>query len=334
VTPPRVVVVGGGIAGLSVARALVARGVRPVVVARGAGASRAGAGIVCTQFWDEALRDPALRGREIVDALVGLRRCGMAQVALSERTAALVGRIEGGRPGLPRDLAGAFSAEFRRRVVLARSEPGDGWVPLPALLRALGAGVRRASARFSGVVRGGVETSAGLLPADRVVVALGAFGPTRIGATALSLRRAETARADVALPAMFHVLDTGLYARPDGRGSVVGDGDAPWEGARPPERLAPSVRTASRMARELGAALGRPVRATPRFAGVLAFTATRRPAVHRDGRVWTLGGFGGDGLSLAPAYGELVAREVLEDVSGPTRGRPARAPRRSRASRP
>jgi glycine/D-amino acid oxidase-like deaminating enzyme len=267
-----------------------------------------GAGVVSTQFWDETLRPLGLRSRAIVDERVGLRRCGVAQVALSARSATVLARLRGGRDGLPRALRAAFAPAFRRRIVAARFEPGDGWVVTGSLLRAFRRRTRRVRARFLGVSKGVVETTAGAIAADRVVLALGA-GAALPG---VALRRAEAVSARLSLPAAFHVLDGGLYARPAGAACVAGDGDAPWEGGDP-ERCAPSREGTAAIARALERAFGRPVRTTPLSAGVLAFTRSRRPLLSRSGDVWTLTGLGGDGLSLAPALGERVAAEVLAD---------------------
>ncbi|HKB16276.1 MAG TPA: FAD-dependent oxidoreductase, partial [Planctomycetota bacterium] len=125
------------------------------------------------------------------------------------------------------------------------------------------------------------------------------------------VRRAQAARARGRLSAMFHVLDTGLYARPSGRSLVAGDGDAPWRGT-PDARAS---RVTREFLREVGAELGMALRGravpVPAAAGLVAMTGDRRPVVGLRGDLWVACGFGGDGLALAPAFGEEVAREVL-----------------------
>jgi glycine/D-amino acid oxidase-like deaminating enzyme len=305
----RVAVAGAGIAGLSVAHALARRGAAVVVVAPDGGATAAGAGIASVHFGDPALRALAERSLAILRALTPLLRVGMAQVALSRKAAAALDGVAGVRRGLPPRLAAAFDARFVDRVVAATFSARDAWLALPALLAALGRSARRVRERATGVVDRGLRTRCGLVEADRVVLATGAWAGRRLGA-AVTLRRAECAKTDAALPAMFHVVDTGLYARPDGRGSVAGDGDAPRRAA-PRGPVRPTRRAADAVARELASVLGRPVRAAPASAGVLAFARDGRPIVAREGRTWTVAGFGGDGLALAPALGERVAEEVV-----------------------
>jgi glycine/D-amino acid oxidase-like deaminating enzyme len=305
----RVAVAGAGIAGLSVAHALARRGASVVVVAPDGGATAAGAGIASVHFGDPALRALAERSLAILGALTPLRRVGMAQVALSRRAAAALDGVAGVRRGLPPRLAAAFHPRFLDRVVAATFSPRDAWLALPALLAALARGGRRVRERAVRVVDRGLLTRSGLVEADRVVLATGAWARRRLG-DEVSLRRAECARADVSLPAMFHVVDTGLYARPEGAGSLAGARDAPRAGA-PRGPVQPTRRAADAIARELASVVGRPVRAAPASAGVLAFARDGRPIVAREGRTWIVAGFGGDGLALAPAIGERVADEVM-----------------------
>ncbi len=255
----RVVIVGAGIAGLSVARALLARGVRPTVIAPDHGATALGAGIVSAQFWDRALLPLARRSQAIIRSLVPVHRAGMAQIALSERTARLVERLDG--TGLPRSLR--FRPGFARRIVLARWSRDEFWVDSRRLIAAFSRGLTIERRRVRRV------------DADRVV-----------WATAPGRRvRAVLARADVRVPTMFHVLDSGLYMR----GALAGDGSI------------------ANVRRALAEALG--ARCSFLRAGTVAMS--RRPIVRRRGRVWIVGGFGGDGLALAPAIGERVADEVI-----------------------
>ncbi len=187
----RIAIVGAGIAGLSIARALVRRGSRPTVIARDHGATARGAGIVSAQFWDRALLPLALRGQEIIEGLVPIHRVGMAQIALSRRTARLVDRLPG--TAIPPALLRCLRPEFVRRIVSVRFSKREFWIENAALLRALSRDVH-----FAG---------GGRIRADRVIFALGASTPgTRI-------ERAALASCDVRVPSMFHVVDTGLYMR-------------------------------------------------------------------------------------------------------------------------
>ncbi|MGH7151993.1 MAG: FAD-dependent oxidoreductase, partial [Planctomycetota bacterium] len=144
-----------------------------------------------------------------------------------------------------------------------------------------------------------------------VVVASGVWARRLIPGLPIEVRRAQAARARGRLSAMFHVLDTGLYARPDGRFLVAGDGDMPWRGT-PDARASRVTRTfLGEVAAELGRTLRQCGAPAPGSAGLVAMTADRRPVVGRRGAVWVACGFGGDGFALAPAFAEEVAREAL-----------------------
>ncbi len=313
----KVVVVGAGIAGLAVARALASRGVRPVVVARDGGATAAGAGIVTTQFWDPVLRPYARRGARILEDSVPVERCGMALVSLSERTAA---RLEplGGSGRLPAALRSVLREDFLRRVARVAWSPQPFWVRNEDVRRAFSRGLRVLRRRVLGVEADCVRTDRGALRADHVVLAGGAWTRSLVPEVALEVRRTQTAKAQVGLRAMLYVLDTGLYGRPDGRGAIVGDGDVRLR--RAPRASGPSTegfaRRMRRMLLEMFRSVG-PVR--PWRSGPLGMTPTRRPIVARIRDVWVVTGFGGDGLVLAPAFGEEVARRIHAGGDGATR---------------
>lgn len=307
----RVVVVGAGIAGLSVARALVALGHRPIVVAPDHGFTPAGAGIVSDQFADALLAPRARRSAEILRRAVVVHPCPMAQIALSAETAGALDGIGGSRPGLPAGLRRDLAPEFLRRIARSVWSPRTFWVRPLDVLRAFARGSRVLRARVRSIREGLVLTDGGAIPADRVVVASGVWARRLIPDLRIEVRRAQTARVRGRLSAMFHVLDTGLYARPGGRFLVAGDGDAPWKGT-PDGRAS---RVTRRFLEEAAADLRRTLRecgaASPASAGLVAMTADRRPVVRRWGPVWVACGFGGDGFALAPSFAEELAREAL-----------------------
>jgi sarcosine oxidase subunit beta len=308
------VIVGAGLAGLSVSHALVRRGVTPLVVAPDHGESACGAGILSLQFWDRALGPLARRSREIVRGLVPVHRCPMAQIALGDRTARRLDAIEGAREGLPRGLAARLAPAFRRRIARAVHSRDDLWVRPAVLLRALGRGARRVRARVRAIEAGRVRTDRGSFEAERIVLAAGPWTPRLAPGLGLERRRAQLARVEVALPAMLHVLDTGLYLRPDGAGgALAGDGDAAWRGEPDARSARATARFLARLRRELGGVLGAAPRVVGAGGGVILRTRDRRPVARRLGpALWVVTGFGGDGLPLAPAVGERVADALLD----------------------
>ncbi len=295
------------------ARALGRLGARVTIVAppsrggpsgpRGldAGATDRGAGILSTQFWDEVLAPYALRSLRIVEYLaragrVHLGRTGMAQIALSEHEGRHLERLVRLRralrvpirEGLPAPLRESLDPAFLRRIVSATFGVEDSWVEARPLLRALlreaGPGLRIEAGR-----------AARRLGADLRVIATGASLGIPGGRARESV--AWSLRAERAAPVIFHVLDSGLYGRPNGPGAaVVGDGIAPLRGARGHDAL-----------------FGGAARVVRRWSGRCVMTGDGRPScgIAPDGRTWLLGALGGDGLAIAPALAEDLAANVL-----------------------
>ncbi|GEM_PF-2858275 len=301
----KILIAGAGVAGLSVAHALVKAGVRPTVVARDGGATACGAGIVSAQFWDPRLAAHARRSQQIIESLLPVVRCGMAQIALSEEKSELLSRIEGVERRLPEELQRALAHDFLPRVVAATFSPGDFYVGNERLLAALAEGSQLLRQEIEEIGPGWLKTGARVLEADWLVVATGAYGPGGVR-RCLTQLAAHPAR----LPCMFHILDSGIYARPHERGALAGDGDADWDG-----KVAPAVTPAflEHMESQLSGILRGGGRLQAVSAGPIACTADGRPLVETAGKNVLLSGFGGDGLALAPAYGEEVARLLLED---------------------
>lgn len=280
----RVIIAGAGIAGLSVAHALIALGVRPLLIARDHGATINGAGIVSSQFWDRELLPYAKRSQQIIRGLVPVHQCGMAQIALSEQTRALLEQIEEPQQPLPADVQSTFSKSFARQIEHAVFSPHDFWVSNHELLCALSKNCDLVSAEIQGIEEGAVITEKGTFSGDHVVVALGSES------TQIEIKRISMLGGfDCRLPCIMHVMDTGVYLRPESERSLVGDGDAPWSPGAIPS-VSPVFLSA--MAAELGILFGErfPVQAVS--AGVLSFTVSRRPILQQEGPNWHITGFG------------------------------------------
>jgi len=301
----RIVIAGAGIVGLSVAHALTRRGHCPTVIAMDQGFTASGAGIVSSQFWIKDLAELARRSQEIIQELVPVNRCGMAQIALSETQARLLKQVEGACEGIPDSLKEALSPQLIKRIEYAIYSIGDFWVSPPDLLAALARDTRILQARIDTIDDGMVHTSLGDFPADYLILAMGPWAKARIDKHVTQL-----ARVQAPLSTMVHILDTGIYLRPEGRGALAGDGDTVWVGEPAPQTVTPAF--LAHMDRELAFVLRRPVKSEPVSAGIIATTPDQRPIVRGQGRNWILTGFGGDGLALAPALGEQVAEQILQ----------------------
>jgi len=204
----KIVVIGAGVMGCSVARALSERGAREVIVLEravpGAEASSAAAGILGAQIESapgetelfRRARDgyrawaESLRAETGID--VGYKQCGALQVAANDADALALGArvAEQKRLGLVAEVvdgakARAIEPALADRVACAAHFPEEAQVDPPALLRALVASVaRRASIRSGVTVRGlllehdrcaGVRLEDGDVHADAVVLAAGSW---------------------------------------------------------------------------------------------------------------------------------------------------------------
>jgi len=311
---PKVVIVGAGVAGRSAAQALLSLGVRPTMIAPEHGATGQGAGIVSAQFRDASLAALARRSRTIIAGLVPVHRCGHAQIATTIRGARRLEGLPDVTDALPRALFATFRPAFRRRIVRAVFAPDDLWCERERLLRALGAGARRVRGRVTSVRDGTVVTDRGTIEADRILVASGAGAARFVRGLGLERETALLVGVRLALPAMFHVVETGLYARPDGALRCLAGNHA-----------VPQIR------RGLGEMFG--VSPAVREAGraVIVRTRSGTPLLRRMSEtVFVLTGFGGDGLALAPALGERAAEWMLSD--DPT-GEPRPSPPVPRSAR-
>jgi glycine oxidase len=185
---PDAVVVGAGIAGLAVAHRAAARGLRPLVLDRGApggGTTHVAAGMLApvseAAFGEDALLAlnlaSAARYPEWVAELSevgdpGYRRCGTLLVARDRDQAEALERelafraehglaVERLRPSRARELEPALAPAVR----LAVHAPDDHAVDPRALVRALVAAIERAG----GQVRAGVEVAGLEIEGDRVI---------------------------------------------------------------------------------------------------------------------------------------------------------------------
>src|SRR2546422_2548922 len=204
-----VLVAGGGIIGAACARALALRGLRVLICEPGpdpAAASAASAGILGPQIerTDETLRALGLRARDLYGTLapalaeatgidIGLWREGIASLAFEEADAERLREAVANQrqAGLrcdwlePTDVAERFPATGP--CLGAMFAPADRAVDAPALTRALRADAQRGSAqtvaarvnRINTILGRitGVETTAGKIKAEHVIIAAGAWSP-------------------------------------------------------------------------------------------------------------------------------------------------------------
>jgi glycine oxidase len=225
----RVAVIGAGVMGCSVARALSERGVRDVIVLEravpGAEASSAAAGILGAQIESEpgdidlfrraraGYREWSEELRAETEIDVGYKQCGALQCATNEGdVAAITARVaEQKRAGLVAEIldgAGARAVEpaLADRIACVAHFPEEAQVDPPALLRALVASAARRVTMRSGVtVRGlivegdrclGVRLEDGELRADATVLAAGSWSSLVAGLPA-SLPEVKPVRGQI-----------------------------------------------------------------------------------------------------------------------------------------
>ncbi|MEQ1820284.1 MAG: bifunctional tRNA (5-methylaminomethyl-2-thiouridine)(34)-methyltransferase MnmD/FAD-dependent 5-carboxymethylaminomethyl-2-thiouridine(34) oxidoreductase MnmC, partial [Terricaulis sp.] len=344
--PKRVAVLGAGIAGASVAQALVRRGVEVVVLeaARelGAGASGNPAGLVMPRLdrggaLSEVHLAAYLNAIALYEALSVIKACGVEQRASSDGTEALDDLLND--PPLPADwfsqLPNGAAFHARAGVVMPQraiarmldgaqvifespvqrlDRDGDGWIVLAPDGRAL-------------------------LRADAVVLACGAaltaFEPASFLPIAISYGQIEWGKG----PALDHALTRGSYVAPFDGGVLFG---ATFDKQAAPEMLDARSRNLAAL-RELAPEIAASVdesslrsRASERattpdrapIAGLLpdaeawlaqyadlahgrAANPNAPPPAHAG--IYVIGGLGARGLTLAPLLGEVLAGEMCNE---------------------
>jgi sarcosine oxidase, subunit beta len=356
---PDTVVIGGGCHGASIAYHLARRGERDVtLVERGglAGGNTGKSGSIVRQHYSTpataALARRALQVFQNFADVVGgdidpgFRRTGMLVLAGAADAAALVANVAM-QQGL--DIATELVDRQTAREIEPRLEPGattnfcwepdagyaDALATTAAYARAaerLGATVRlgttaRAIRADGGRVRG-VETSAGFLPAARVVVAANVWGPALLAPLGLDLPIAPSRHPITVLrqppgfgpqhPVVIHLTEK-LYLRPDGAGTTwVGSVDeadataiAPVEGYHEGVTQA-EVEQFGRAAAALFPALGAAIRRGG-WAGLYDVTPDWQPILGAapgfEGLYLALG-FSGHGFKLCPVFGDLLAQLI------------------------
>jgi heterotetrameric sarcosine oxidase beta subunit len=341
-----VVVVGGGIQGLSLAYELTRRGVRDVLVLErsylNAGASGRNGGGVRAQWSTPTMIRLARRSLEICDRFavelgvnVWFRRGGYLflastaeQVDRIERVAA-VQRREGLRtrivgPGEALDIVPGLDPG---RFLAASYNPDDGVVfPWP-FLWGYASGAERGGAQvrtFTGVTgfdaeRGriaAVRTDRGRVACEQVVVAAGAWSKEVAALAGVRLPNRPTRHEILVTEALkpwldplVTVLGTGLYLSQSQRGEIVGGIGDPAE----PEGLVlgSTLRFLARFARAATETLPRlrGVNVVRQWAGCYDVTPDNNPVLGPAGypNFHQLSGFVGHGFMMAPAVAELYA---------------------------
>ncbi|MFO0685580.1 MAG: FAD-dependent oxidoreductase [Sandaracinus sp.] len=343
----RVVVVGAGLAGLGLARALRARGVDPLIVdARGpaAGASGRNAGFVLRTHVTELPALLARVGRPLVTELLALAAENHARVR------ALAGIDDPTRYRARGSLMLATGEVERARLVEASSalrEAGvrasdvavpaglaafdaalrvddDGEVHPGRLVAALAEGARGARMDVRAVDAAGVSDGAHRIEADHVVLATNAW----LGAVVPALAPVVTPnRAQMLATApLAPTLELPCYAglgfdyfrqRPDGRVLLGGRRHLFVEAERTrDESTSSEVQAAleAYLAEHLPFARG--ARIEERWSGIMAFTPDGLPLAGRTpvagGSVWVLGGWTGHGLGLSLAVANRLAAKMID----------------------
>jgi sarcosine oxidase, subunit beta len=343
-----VVVIGGGVAGTSCAYHLCRLGAgRVLVLERGslaAGSSSRSTGFVETGYRERWRVEATLRSRRIVEQLAEERgvpfvRCGKLLLGPDRAVleAALALRRELGAPDgavLPMDEVAAVAPELRAGGPALWCE-GDGHTDGPLLCSGLardvevrqGAEVTALTIAAGRVI--GVTTREEELRCGAVVNAAGAWA-RRIGALAGVHVPVEGYRRQVAvleaerttLPLVAEELAGGevLYLRGEGERHILAGvhSEATSEQPADPDDYAetPDPAFEARIADLVSKRLvrGASLRLRGGWAGLYPIAADEEPIVAETeiGGFFVLAGLGGNGIQLAPALGEDLARLVLQ----------------------
>ncbi len=341
-----VVIVGGGILGLSLAYQLTLRGMRDVVVLErsylNSGASGRNGGGVRAQWSTPTMVRLGLRSLQLFRSFAGetgvngwFRRGGYlflapdgSQVKRLERNLTVQREQGMATRILTPDQACEVVPELdRSRFVAASWNPDDGVVfPWPflwgyaAAAQARGATVRTFSPVTGFEISGGlvraVETAAGRIRCDTVVNAGGAWSPEVARLAGVSLPNRPTRHEILVsgplkpwLGPLVSSLGTGLYFSQSQRGEIVGGMGDPAE--PPGVAHGSTLRFLARFSRALTgyvpATAGLPV--MRQWAGNYDVTPDNNPILGAAGpaNFLQLSGFVGHGFMMAPAVGELMA---------------------------
>lgn len=332
----RILIIGGGVAGLSVAHALAGSRAKVTLFEAEGGLSQHSSGknaaILRTAIDATATRRLALqsarrlRGSELGSPLldeVGLlvATASDAPTWLAEHLAA--DEVHEVEPRELRRLAPHWSPAEQAHIWHL---PRQGRLDVAGLVDGLSAGARaggvelRTGVRVQAIENGGVTLAGGeRVAADVVVVAAGGWAGALLQSTALRITRRHllvTAPDDRVNPRWPVVWDdvAGLYARPESGGLLVcacdvEDTDPDQLVAEPNVKVdvARKVRRHLPQFEEAGAAHFWP--------GLRALTPDDAPLIGPDPRrpgVFWMAGLGGHGMSLSLSAGELAADLLLE----------------------
>jgi glycine/D-amino acid oxidase-like deaminating enzyme len=343
-----VVVIGGGVAGTSCAYHLHRLGAgRVLVLERGslaAASSSRSTGFVETAYRERRRIEATLRSRRLVEQLAGERgvpftRCGKLLLGPDRAAleAALALRRELGAPDgavLSADEVSAVAPELRADAPALWCE-GDGHTDGPLLCSALARDVevRQGTEVVSLTIEServaGVTTREGEVRCGVVVNAAGAWA-RRIGALAgvdvpVDGYRRQVAVLEAertALPIVTEELPGGevLYLRGEGERHILAGLHSETTAEQPADpddfAEAPDPAFEARVAELVSRRLlqGASLRLRGGWAGLYPIAAGGEPIVVETevAGFFVLAGLGGNGIQLAPALGEDVARLVVE----------------------
>lgn len=347
----RILIVGGGVAGLATAWSLAQRGVRGVVLlererALAQHSSRKNAAIFRSATRDPHLEELARRGadflrrppRGFADGPL-LDSCGVL-IALGARSEPpaweLRARADGRAQAVDRARLASIAPHLAIEDARCAWFPSEGRIDIDALLVGFERGARAAGVRIettvgvTELVRTGEAVAGARLPdgrtirAERTLIAAGGWAG-RVAATAGSRVALRPTRRHLAVtepdprvdprgPVVW-VEDDSFYARPESGGLLLcacDEVDAEPEFAG----VVPAARD------EILAKAGRwlpglsPHRVARCWSGVRTLTADGRFAIGADPDVPDLywaAGLGGHGMLCAPAVGEIAARALLDE---------------------
>ncbi|MFN0023636.1 MAG: NAD(P)/FAD-dependent oxidoreductase [Parvularculaceae bacterium] len=354
-TQPDVIIVGGGVIGLTTAYALVAANMRVTVIDSGApSATNAAAGMLAPSFeralsaslaHDAFARASLDRWRDFAPLIedesgvaIDFRQTGILSVAFADETAGAFPEDLQGGERLSGDEARALEPALSDEIAHASFAPGDGQIDPRALLRALEAALtRRGAAILRGVRVAAVEAKSGAL--SRVALSTGETigAGAAVLATGASIDGAGMLAAGAVFPvkgealalariggAPRHVIRTrSAYLCPKAANPlmagrvIVGATEIPCDRSLAPD----DVRIEALKA---GAARAAPALARAaeieRWAGLRPATADGLPIIGRapegpSGLFYALGHYR-NGVLLAPATADALTRLIVSGKAG------------------